>query len=123
MRLIIFSQDNTLLSPSRAPDSASCLRNYQTAPTYCEGTLFQWGVGNPRYVQTLAEPLEKYGYQYLLLIKLDITGDYVLDDVKVSSPSFSQVSWWTGLDGEKSSWQDYRHLDLLLPSQQLSPGP
>jgi hypothetical protein len=113
----VFSLQYPFYLPSRAPSSAACLRNYQTAPTYCERLLFQWGSRDVNLIQLLAEPLAKRRLSVFAPHQIwTLQGDYVLNDVQIYSPSFSQVSWWTDLDGERSQWYDYRHLDLLLPS-------
>jgi hypothetical protein len=51
--------DKSFYVQSRSPVSAACLRNYRTAPTYCECSLARWLPGNPRYLEMLGKPLEE----------------------------------------------------------------
>jgi hypothetical protein len=109
-------EDKILHLASRAPASAACLRYYQIAPTYCEGLLFQWGVGQVQMIKNLAEPLE---INHLSVFapeqKKFLQGEYLFDS-KVKVLDERGVSWWTGLSGELSKWDSYKHLDVLLSS-------
>lgn len=106
---------------SRAPVSSTCLRKYKTAPTYCEGMLFQWGVGNGNLIQQLAEPLEDNNLSVFAPHQIwSLQGEYAFDSVRITkSPNSSKESWWTGLDGELSRWDSYKHLDIMLPSESM----
>ncbi len=102
---------------SRSPASAACLQYYQTAPTYCEGSVFQWGVGNNGFLTSLASPLEQYDlsvfgpYQ-----EKTLQGEYVFEDRVKTDALPTDITWWTGLDGAMSQWSDYKHLDVLIPA-------
>jgi hypothetical protein len=110
-------EDKTFHILSRAPASVSCLQYYQTAPTYCEGTVFQWGIGNGNAIGQFAAQLDQnhlsvFGPQQVKTLQ----GEYIFEDrVKINAP-YTEISWWTGLDGKPSRWNDYKHLDLLLPA-------
>jgi len=106
---------------SRAPVSSACLRKYKTAPTYCEGMLFQWGVGNGNLIQQLAEPLEENNLSVFAPHQIwSLQGEYAFNSVKITkSPDSSKESWWTGLDGERSRWDSYKHLDIMLPAESI----
>lgn len=101
----------------RSPASASCLRNYAIAPTYCENFLFQWGVGNPGFVSKLARPLQAH---QLSVFAPDeewtLQGDYVLDTVQVrNAPGAPVTTWSPDLSMDPMPFYDYHHLNLLLP--------
>jgi hypothetical protein len=111
--------DKVLHLYSRAPASAACLRYYQEAPTFCEGLLFAWGIGRVGYIQELASPLAEnqlsvFGPSQVKTLQ----GEYLFDNkVRVNGPS-AAISWWAGLDGAVSRWDDYEHLDILIPAPQ-----
>ena len=109
-------RDKSFYLASRSPASAACLRNFVTAPTYCEGLVFQWGVGHPTYLADLAWPLEKhrlsvFGPQQ----QWTLQGDYVLARVRVyESPGVPGVTWTPGWTDQVGTWADDRHLNLFL---------
>lgn len=100
---------------SRAPVSASCLRSYQTAPTYCEAALFQWGPGRPGFVGILAEPLQRF---HLSALGPDeqwpLQGDWILNSVRPHNASGAPLAHWERGD-TRTSYVDFHHLDLILP--------
>src|SRR5262249_17473354 len=51
--------DKSFLLSTRGPAAAACLRNYQTAPTYCELCITLLG-GVTRYVQSVGAFLEAH---------------------------------------------------------------
>lgn len=108
--------DKAMYLFSRSPASASCLRNYATAPTTCEAYLFQWGIGHPVYLADLGAPLARH---QLSVFAPDqqwaLQGDYALDTVRLEQPpSAPQPVWSSNLNG--APWADYHHLDLTLPT-------
>ncbi len=114
--------DKSFYLASRSPSSAACLRNYQTAPTYCESFIFQWGVGNTNYVSEMASVLEKYNWSVFgPHQEWTLQGDYILGTVSLVGNNEPQQIHWV-LDGsdEPTFWSDYNHLNLLLdPGQSL----
>ncbi|MBK8619802.1 MAG: hypothetical protein IPN96_22530 [Anaerolineales bacterium] len=112
----VFTPAFPFFLPSRAPSSAACIRQYKVAPTYCEGFI-HLGVGKLGKVVAMAIPLEKH---QLSVFAPDQTwtlqGDYIFEEVKLINPLFLDISWWSGLNGKRSEWRDYRHLDLMLPA-------
>ncbi len=114
--------DKSFYLPSRSPSSAACLRNYQTAPTYCESFIFQWGVGNPNYVSEMASVLDKYNWSVLgPHQEWTLQGDYILGTVSlVGNNEPHQIQWVLDGSDEPSFWSDYNRLNLLLdPGQSL----
>ncbi|MFI5118813.1 MAG: hypothetical protein ACHQM4_00280 [Thermoanaerobaculia bacterium] len=54
-------EDKSYYLPSRAPVSASCLREWRTAPAECHARVFQWGEeGHAGELALLGAPLEKH---------------------------------------------------------------
>lgn len=101
---------------SRSPVSAACLRNYHTAPTYCEGYLFQWGVGQPGIVSALARVLERHHLSvFAPHQRWTLQGDFVLDTVHVTKvPGVPDTFWSDDLTNSPISWSYYKHLNLFL---------
>jgi len=110
-------EDKSYYLPSRAPVSASCLREWRTAPPECHARVFQWGEeGHSGELARLGEPLERhrlsvFGPRRTYLLQ----GDVPLGRVRLepeSAPSFFSDDGRTRLDVN-----DFRRLDLVL-----SPG-
>lgn len=101
---------------SRTPASAACLRNYLTAPTYCEGYLFQWGVGQPANLPTLAQSLERHRLSVFAPHQhWSLQGDFVLDTVRITeAPGVPDIFWSADLTASPVQWSHYRHLNLFL---------
>lgn len=110
--------DKVMYLYSRSPTSAACLRNYRTAPTYCEQYLFQWGVGRPTLIAALAQPLERHNLSvFAPHQRWTLQGDYVLDTVHTQKVlGAGDIGWSADLSAASASWQDYRHLNLFLHS-------
>ena len=108
--------DKTLLMRTRAPASAACLRNYRTAPTYCEETLVIWQLGDPHYIERLAQPLERNHLSvFAPRQEWTLQGDFILDSVKIfETPGIPDIRWSEDLTATPVSWRDYRHLNLFL---------
>jgi hypothetical protein len=109
-------EDKTLHLASRSPASAACLRNYQTAPTYCEGYLFQWGVGSPSAVSALAQPLERHHLSvFAPRQQWTLQGDFVLRTVHINEKrNVPGLIWSAGLTASPTPWSSYKHLNLFL---------
>lgn len=109
-------EDKTWHLASRSPASAACLRNYQTAPTYCEGYLFQWGVGSPSAVSTLAQPLERHHLSvFAPRQQWTLQGDFVLSTVHVNEKrNVPGLVWSADLTASSTPWSSYKHLNLFL---------
>jgi hypothetical protein len=108
--------DKTLLLRTRAPSSAACLRNYRTAPTYCEETLVIWQLGDPHYIERLAQPLERNHLSvFAPRQQWTLQGDFILDSVKIfETPGIADIRWSADLTATPVAWRDYRHLNLFL---------
>ncbi|MDD2695459.1 MAG: hypothetical protein PHD58_06020 [Anaerolineales bacterium] len=111
-------RDKVFYLPSRSPASASCLRHYWEAPTYCEGMVFQWGVGHPTYLAELGSVLGKHRLSVFAPKQTWwLQGDFVLEAVTVSEAAdVPDVFWVEGWSDRVTFWQDYHHLNLLLPT-------
>ncbi|MGA7992303.1 MAG: hypothetical protein WCC53_12770 [Thermoanaerobaculia bacterium] len=107
-------EDKSFYLPSRAPISASCLREWRTAPPECHARVFQWGEeGHSGELALLGEPLERRGLSvfgprrtYLL------QGDAPLGRVRIEpggAPPFLSADGRTRGDPN-----DFRRLDLVL---------
>jgi hypothetical protein len=107
-------EDKSFYLPSRAPVSASCLREWRTAPPECHDRVFQWGDGGrPNELALLGEPLEHRGLSvfgprrtYLL------QGDVPLGRVRLEpggTRSFLSADGRTPGD-----LTDFHRLDLVL---------
>lgn len=109
-------EDKVLHLFSRSPVSAACLRNYHTAPTYCEGYVFQWGVGQPDILSTLAQVLERHHLSvFAPRQQWTLQGDFILDTVRVTkTPGVPDVFWSSDLTASSVSWSHYKHLNLFL---------
>jgi hypothetical protein len=107
-------EDKSFYLPSRAPVSASCLREWRTAPAACHARVFQWGEeGHSGELARLGEPLERhrlsvFGPRRTYLLQ----GDVPLGRVRLepeSAPSFFSDDGTTRRDVD-----DFRRLDLVL---------
>lgn len=101
---------------SRTPASAACLRNYRTAPTYCEGYVFQWGVGQPANLPTLARSLEPHHLSvFASHQRWTLQGDFALDTVRITeTPGVPDIFWSADLTTSPVKWSHYKHLNLFL---------
>ena len=110
-------RDKSFYLAARSPASAACLRNYRTAPTYCEGLVFQWGIGNPDYLAQLAWPMEKHQLSvFAPRQQWSLQGDFVLGRVAFHQAPGSAITWLDPGTGKPASWSDYHRLDLLIPA-------
>jgi hypothetical protein len=114
-------EDKSYYLPSRSPGSASCLREWRTAPPECHDRVFQWGpAGSAGELALLGEPLERYrlsvfGPRRTYLLQ----GDVPLGRVRLEpgwAPSFFSD------DGRiRRDVADFRRLDFVLsPGSTLS---
>ncbi|HEY9871569.1 MAG TPA: hypothetical protein V6D08_20600 [Candidatus Obscuribacterales bacterium] len=112
-------QDKTDLLFSRSPASASAIRHYRTAPTYGEGLVFQWGVGNPGLLELLASPLEKHGLSVFAPRQTwTLQGDFLLDRVRIHEhPGAADIIWTAKKSAaDRLPWNHFKHLNLLIPA-------
>src|SRR5262249_35266200 len=103
---------------ARSPAAAACLRNYRVAPTYCDGYLFQWKIGNAGVTELMAQPLER---NHLSVFaphqRWSLQGDFVLDNVRVQeTPDNPDFCWSKDRFAIRADYQFYRHLNLFLPT-------
>lgn len=110
-------RDKQFFLNARAPVSGEYLREYATAPTFLESTIFS-DDGKPDRILSFAGALKKHD---LCVFSPNQTwalqGQFALDNVTVDRASGAKrVAWLSGrsLRGLKS-WRDYQHLNLLIP--------
>jgi hypothetical protein len=109
-------EDKIFHIKSRAPVSVSCLRNYKTAPTFCEPYLFQWTPGNPAYMFDLGSILENNQLSvFAPHQEMSLQGDYLFNSVKIHSSHQGTNPYWVDNSGNYTQWSDYHHLNLALP--------
>jgi hypothetical protein len=108
--------DKSFYVQSRSPVSAACLRNYHTAPTYCECSLARWLPGNPRYLEMLGKPLEENHLSvFAPRQEWSLQGDSILGNVEYDQPAgVEDIYWAAGIAGDRAAITDYRKLDLVL---------
>src|SRR5215471_13562725 len=115
--------DKSFYVQSRSPVSAACLRNYRTAPTYCECSLARWLPGNPRYLDMLARPLEENHFSvFAPRQEWSLQGDSILGNVDYHQAAGAEDIYWApGIGGDRAAITDYRKLDLVLaPANSVS---
>lgn len=110
-------RDKQFFLNARAPVSGEYLREYATAPTFLESTIFS-NDGRPDRIISFAGALKKHA---LCVFSPNqswaLQGQFALDNVEVEhSSGAKRVAWINGrsLRGFKS-WRDYQHLNLLVP--------
>ncbi|HEY6328098.1 MAG TPA: hypothetical protein VI756_02085 [Blastocatellia bacterium] len=110
--------DKSFYIASRSPVAATCLRNYRTAPTYCENRLVQWMPGNPDYMRELAEPLERNGLSvFAPSQEWTLQGDTYLGRVSYhQEPAVPRIIWTADTTPVQSSPESYAHLNLFVHS-------
>ncbi len=112
-------EDKHFYLTSRAPVSEATVRNFRTAPTYCETFVFQWGDGNPTYLSKLAEPLERHLIStFSNRQQWALQGDFPLQSVTLKKKNDGpQTLWLESTDLKSASnWRSYKHLNLCLSS-------
>jgi hypothetical protein len=103
----------------RTPVSASCVRYYRSAPSFCEQFVFQWPGGNPADLARLAAPLERHQLtNFSARQTWMLQGDFALDNVVLHQyPSIPRVQWSLNSDDpsvQGSGWSDFRHSNVLI---------
>ncbi|MFO1463162.1 MAG: hypothetical protein U1F66_05250 [bacterium] len=110
--------DKSFYLQTRSPVSASCLRHYRTAPTYCESSLFLWPPGQYWLLSALGKPLEEnqlsvFGPRQ----KWTLQGDFFSGNVNIhEDPGVPETYWSPDLTSASAPAWDYRHLNLFLHS-------
>jgi hypothetical protein len=110
-------EDKVFHIQSRAPVSVSCLRNYRTAPTYCEQYLYQWEPGHPEDIFALGAALEEDQLSvFAPSQEWSLQGDYLFDSVRILPSGQGEKPYWIDDAGKAASWKDYHRLNLALPA-------
>jgi len=109
-------RDKSIFLQTRSPASASCVRNYRVAPTYCENTLVTWPPGDPAYLPGLAAPLARHGLAvFAPRQEWALQGDTILDAPFVGATGGPEALVWAeDRTARPLPPTDYRHLNLLL---------
>lgn len=99
----------------RSSISASCIRNYKIAPTYCESTYF-WTMGYPMYFSKIFSTLEKYHLSvFSRRQRWTLQGDYILNSVFfVEKPGIPDIFWTEDLEAKAVEFSKFEHLNLFL---------
>lgn len=110
-------RDKQFFLNSRAPVSGEYLREYATAPTYLESTIFS-NDGRPDRILSFADSLKRHDLcVFAPNQSWSLQGQFALSSVDVERLSGSKRVMW--LDGRSlrglKSWRDYQHLNLLVP--------
>lgn len=112
--------DKSFFLRSRTPASASCLRNFLTAPTYCETSLFVGIWGQLPLFYQLAFPLYRENWSVFgKKQRWTLQGDYFLGLVKKNEVEGIPPIFWTSDQSNVPttwSWAEYRKLNLFLHS-------
>jgi len=114
-------EDKQFYLLTRTPASESCQRHYQTAPTYGEDLLFQWGAGNQYFCRLLGSVLHKHGLlSFNRTQEWTLQGEYFLDSVSFNrNPNCPTPHWIGGNRADRiKSWRDYDHLNLSVQAPQ-----
>jgi len=99
---------------TRTPASASCLRNYNLAPSYCEQYVFNWGVGHPGFLAQLARPLQRNDLSvFSSNEEWNLQGDWALDTVWVKFPGRPRATWAEDSPNRPLPFYDFRHLETV----------
>ncbi|WP_204105827.1 MULTISPECIES: hypothetical protein [Spirulina sp. CCY15215] len=101
------------------PVSASCLRQYQSSPTYCEHYPFSmFGRGDFERMQSIAEPLHRHRLTVFSHRQTrTLQGDFVLNTVQIERFQDSQPVYWSSNRGKNPlPFSDYRHLNAIIPT-------
>lgn len=111
-------EDKSATLKNRSPVSASCLRDYRNAPTYCEKTALNWLLKTYDEYRRLAQKLEKHHWSvFSNHQKWYLQGDFILDSVRVQQTSaVPPVSWVVGFDHQPMPFTGFQHLNLLIPN-------
>ncbi len=110
-------RDKQFFLDARAPVSAEYLRNYRTAPSYLESTVFT-NDGLPERVLDFAGVLQRHRLSvFAPQQEWSLQGQFALQNVSVESqPRASHLRWIDGRSlRSRTSWRDYRHLNMYLP--------
>jgi len=110
--------DKSFYLVSRSPASATCLRNYKTAPTYCQCRLAEWPAVYPDYLSVLGRPMEQNQLSvFAPSQEWSMQGDSYLSKVTYHEErSASPVFWTADSTDRQVSLADYRRLNLYLQS-------
>jgi hypothetical protein len=110
--------DKSYFLQFRSPASNSCLRNYKTAPTYCEWYLYSWQLDHIEELFQMAESLERHHLSvFAPHQQWTLQGDFILDNVRLhKTPGISDIFWTADSSNIPTPFYDYRHLNLFLHS-------
>lgn len=110
-------QSKNIFEMMRSPASESCLRNFQTAPTYMDLSVCSWGLMGPDVVTILAEPMRRHGLSvFSSKQQWALQGDYGLPIVSVPPDSdYTAINWIRDRNPMRTGqWDAPEHLNLYI---------
>lgn len=110
-------KDKHVYLNTRSPASEAGLRNFREAPSYIEGTLFQWGDGRPKNVTDLALPLERHQLSAFAPDQTwTLQGDFILSRVRVfNSAKVPPVRFIEDQTADHTvPWSHYEHANIYV---------
>lgn len=110
--------ENRFFIKQRSPVAASCLRAFESAPTYCAEKLFSWDLHHYEEYLEYAKLLKRNRLSVFSDRQVwTLQGDYVLGAVKVvESPGLPKAFWSPDLSNRSSTFFAPEHLNLFLHS-------
>jgi len=111
-------QDKSFFLKSRSPVSASCMRNFESAPTYCQSFLFVWPLNRVEELYQRISPLKPAALAaFSPKQEWSLQGDFILGKVIFhESPKIPQIFWTADMSNTAVNFSDYRRLNLFLHS-------
>jgi len=113
-----YLRENRFFAEQRSPVAASCLRSFQTAPTYCAQKLFSWDINRyeefVNYARALQDNfLSVFGPRQIWSLQ----GDFFLDKVSLfEQPGIPRIFWTPDLSSHSESFAGAAHLNLFMHS-------
>lgn len=111
-------KDKAHFLQTRAYASESVLRNFRSAPTFCDELVFRWPMGQCGLLGAVARVLDRHMLGPCARHQMwYLQGDYPLGNVCIdSAPGSRRPRWIRAANPNKnSSWRDYELADLLIP--------
>ncbi len=110
--------DKSEFLKTRTPASASCLRNFESAPRECEALLFVDAPGRPDRLENLARILKKNHWSVFgTRQRWTLLGDSIIPGRVLPVGGFDLKQAWRSPDPpQELPWNDFRKKDLFLHS-------
>ncbi|MFO1463178.1 MAG: hypothetical protein U1F66_05330 [bacterium] len=110
--------DKSYFLKTQTPASISCLLDHNTAPTYCEPTLFTWILDHYEEFPEMTTPVAKNQLSvFTPQRERSMQGDMILSSVHFHDvPEFPENFWSAENDTKPQSFWDHRRLNLSVHS-------